>query len=88
MLHDLRHTVRLLVTRPGSSLLAVAVLALGIGSATAVASVVDALLLREPPFPAHDRLVAIWEQDTSSAVPRREVAPANYLDWRDSATTV
>jgi hypothetical protein len=88
MIHDLRHTLRLLAARPAFTLVATLVLALGIGASTAVVSLVDALLLREPPFPDADRIVAIWERDTTSPAHRREVAPANFLDWRAAATTM
>ncbi|HJR58810.1 MAG TPA: ABC transporter permease, partial [Vicinamibacterales bacterium] len=87
MLHDVRHVLRMLAARPVFTLVATGVLALGIGASTSIFSVVDTVLLRPLPYPDADRLVAIWERDTSSPVPRREVASANFLDWRDSVTT-
>ena len=45
--HDLRHGVRLLVRQPGTSILAVLTLALGIGVSSAIFSLVDAVMLRD-----------------------------------------
>ena len=60
---DLRYAWRSLLKRPGFSLLAIATLAFGIGSATAIFSVVDAVLLRPAPYPHPERLVEIRELD-------------------------
>lgn len=57
---DLRHGVRLLLRRRGFALAAIIPLALGLGAATAMYSVLDGLLLRPPAFTQPDRLVAIW----------------------------
>jgi putative ABC transport system permease protein len=88
MLHDARHAIRLLAARPTYSLVAIFVLALGVGSATAIVSVVDALLLRGLPFAAPERLVAVWQRDTTADTPRQDVAPANFLAWRERATSL
>jgi putative ABC transport system permease protein len=57
---DLGYALRSLRSRPLLVLVAVAVLALGIGASTAVFSVVDAVLLRPLPFAAPDRLLMVW----------------------------
>ena len=54
---ELRQAVRLMRRQPGFSAFAVATLAIGIGAATAVFSLVQAVLLRDFPFAA-PRLVA------------------------------
>ena len=60
---DLLYAWRSLLRRPGFSLLAIITLAFGMGSATAIFSVVDAVLLRPAPYPHPERLVEIRELD-------------------------
>jgi predicted permease len=59
VLQDLRYTLRTLSRDRGFTLVAILILALGIGANTAVFSVVNHLLLRPLPFPDADRLVWI-----------------------------
>ena len=56
---DLRYAIRHTRRRPGRATLAVFILAIGIGAATAVFSVVDQTVLRRPPFTAGERLVDV-----------------------------
>ena len=51
--HDLRYGARLLRQAPLFTLGSILVLALGIGSTTAMFSLVDAALIRPLPFPTH-----------------------------------
>lgn len=55
---DLKFAARSFVKQPGFSALVVATLALGIGAATAIFSIVDGILLRPLPFADPQRLVA------------------------------
>ena len=77
---DLRYSLRMVLKKPGFTLVAVITLALGIGANTAIFSAIDALLLNPMPFPELDRVVAVWEKGLE--VERNEPTVANYLDWR------
>ncbi|MFZ0393815.1 MAG: ABC transporter permease [Terracidiphilus sp.] len=59
LVHDLKYTIRKLVRDPGFTIVAVLILALGIGANVAVFSVVNTLMLRPLPFPHAQELVWI-----------------------------
>src|ERR671930_1966157 len=58
---DSRYAIRTWKRNPGFAIVAIATLALGIGAATAVFSIIEAILLRPLPYANADRLVAIWD---------------------------
>ncbi|MGH7505203.1 MAG: ABC transporter permease, partial [Longimicrobiales bacterium] len=58
----LSSAVRSLGRRPALAVTAVSVLALGIGSATAMFGVVDAVLLRPLPFPGEERVILVQKR--------------------------
>ena len=64
MLQDLRYAFRQCTANPGFALTAVISLALGIGAATAVFSVVYAALIDPYPYPAVDRIVRLVAENT------------------------
>jgi putative ABC transport system permease protein len=77
---------RSLLKARGFTAAAVTALALGLGAATAIFSVVDAVLLKAIPFRDPDRLVAIWEKNVALNRADMFAAPANYLEWRRSSS--
>lgn len=77
---DLRYALRTLAKNPGFATVAALVLALGIGSATALFTTVDRALLRAIPFPEPDRLVA--GQKSINGVPSGPVSGPDYYDYR------
>ena len=68
--HDARFALRMARRNPGFAALAVFTLALGVGSTTAIFSVVEAVLLNQLPYNHPDRVVALSEVDPSG--PTRE----------------
>jgi predicted permease len=83
-MRDIRDAVRHLIHRPGFAIAIVVTIGLGIGANALVFSAVRAILLRPLPFPAPERLVAVWE--TQPGIATRSVAPANFLDWRAASS--
>ncbi len=78
---DIRYGARNLARTPGFTVVAITVLALGIGANTAIFSVVNAVLLQPLAYGDPDRLVTVLHHGTGP------VATANYLDWRDQSTS-
>ncbi|MCC7417549.1 MAG: ABC transporter permease [Acidobacteria bacterium] len=78
---DLRHACRTLARSGGAGVVAIATLALGIGATTAIFSVVYGVLLRPLPYPAPDRLMAIWEVNSRGG--RSRLADPNFTDFRN-----
>jgi len=82
---DIRYGARALTKAPVFTLLAVAVLAAGIGATTAIFSLVDAILLRPLPYHAPDRLMFLAE--AAPDYPFNRVAPLNFVDWSEQNHT-
>ncbi len=82
---DLRHGVRVLIKHPGVTAIVVFTLALAIGAATAIFSVVYGVLLRPLPYPQPDRLLAVWEINHRGTYSR--LADPNFDDFRDRNRT-
>src|SRR6266496_3658732 len=75
----LRYAVRAMRTRPQLSLVAVALLALGIGANTTLFALADAVLFRPFPFAEQDRLVI---GGGVQAGRRAEIPYPDFIDWR------
>lgn len=87
LLQDLRFSLRQLIARPGFTIVAITVLALGIGAATAIFSVLDTLVIRALPYDDPERIVTVWERNLDAGTERDDVAPGNFYDWRDQASS-
>ncbi|MBO0720280.1 MAG: ABC transporter permease, partial [Blastocatellia bacterium] len=77
---DLRYGIRILRKSLGFTIVAVLALGLGIGSTTAIFSVVYATLLEAMPFPHPDQLVIVWSRINGG---RNVVSAADYLKWKE-----
>ncbi len=81
---DVQIAARSLWKAPGFALTAAATLALGIGAATAIFSVLDAVLLQSLPYPHADRLVRLYESNLAAGRPTAQVSPDTLADWHRS----
>jgi putative ABC transport system permease protein len=85
---DLKYALRTLSRTPGFSIIAVAVMALCIGAATSLFTIVRSVLLRPLPFRDPARLVIVHEHfrgawaNTPGEFSYNPVAPADFYDWR------
>jgi putative ABC transport system permease protein len=77
---DIRFGARMLLRRPGFTVVAVLTLALGIGANSAVYDVIENVLLAPLPYPAQDRIVKLWEVTAGGS--DNPVAEPNYFEWR------
>ncbi len=82
---DLSYGLRMLRKSPGFTLVAVLLLALGIGATTAIFSVVNGVLLAPLPFSDPASLVLVWEHAYKRDRERNVVGPFNFLRWRERA---
>jgi predicted permease len=86
-LRDLKIGVRTLLRSPGFSFIAILVMALCIGAATSLFTVVRSVLLRPLPFRDPSHLAVIYEHFRDPAMNAQEfnynaAAPADFIDWR------
>src|ERR1043166_6696266 len=80
-IQDLRFALRGLIKRPGFAWIAVVTLALGIGSSTAIFSVVDAAIIKGLPYQEPDRLYHMWERTSQKDFDQREFSYPDYQDY-------
>src|SRR5499426_3595958 len=86
LLQDLRYGARMLMNKPGFTLIAVITLAAGIAANTTIFSVADAVMLRPFNFQHQERLVMVWERSTAQGgFDHGSVAPGNFTDWREQS---
>ncbi len=81
---DLAYALRTFTKTPGFTAASIVALALGIGSVTAVFSVVDPLLFRPLPYADADRLVSIGM--AAPIEPDEWLLGPDYYEWRDQQT--
>ena len=82
LLRDIKYGIRNLFRQPEFTIPAVLALGLGIGSATAIFSVLDGIVLRPLPFKNPTRLVMLWETNLSKSLDHEPISPVNFVDYR------
>jgi predicted permease len=76
---DLRHALRRLRRSPGFTVVAVTIIALGIGVNTAIFGLVEAILFRPLPYEDLSRVVRVYTNRAASDIPEA----VSYLDYTD-----
>jgi len=91
-MRDVRYAIRSLLRTPAFTAATVLTLAIGIGAATAIYSVVDTILFRPLPFPGGDRLVRLVEYGPhfreGQPPLQRGITYQEHQGWRDRAKTI
>jgi putative ABC transport system permease protein len=81
---DARFGLRLLLQKPGMTLVAVLTLALGVGANTAIFSVVNGVLLRPLAYAEPSNLVMVWQDHSRiEGSPTEWASFENFSDWRE-----
>ncbi len=83
-LRDFRYGLASIRRAPGFTAIVVLVLALGIGGAVAMFSVVDAILIKPIPFPDPDRIVGLWEAPHPGA--SNATTAGQFVAWQRLAS--
>jgi predicted permease len=81
---DLRYAIRTLASKPGFTLAAVLVLALGIGVNSAVFSLINAFLLKPLQVQKPEELAGLYSRDTKHPSVYRAFSYPNYVDIRNN----
>ncbi len=84
---DLRHSLRILRRAPGTTILAVLALGLGIGLTAAQFSLIDSLLLTPLPFEEGSRLLHLERKRAAEGRYSIEVTQHDFIDWRAQQTS-
>jgi putative ABC transport system permease protein len=82
---DLRYGLRMMLKRPGFTLIAIGMLAVGIAANTTIFSIADALIFRPFDFPNQDRLAMIWSQSKSAGYHHKYIPTGLFTDWQEQS---
>src|SRR5262249_31661199 len=86
--HDLRFGARILLKKPGFTLIAALAIALGIGAVSTIFSTADATMLRPFSFPNQRRLAMLFERNPEAGITRASVSPGNVVALREQSQTL
>ena len=78
-MNDIRYGFRMLLKHKGFS--AVAIIALGLGTNTAIFSLVNGVLLRPLPFPNSDRIIYFEGRNPAAGITDSNISYLDFTDW-------
>ena len=84
---DLQYGLRNLLRSPAFTAAAILALGIGIGSVTAIFSILDDIMLRPLPFKDPSRLVMLWETNSPQSLDHEPISPVNFVDYRSLSHT-
>src|SRR5262245_19349673 len=84
LLKDIKHSLRMFWQSKTFTITAIAALALGVGTNTAIFSIVNTVLLKPVPFPDPDRLVMFMNTSPGGQGPG--ASPAKFQHWKAQPT--
>src|SRR5215212_1104558 len=84
----IRRSLRGLLRVPAFTGVCVLTLAVGIGVATAIFSIVDGILLTPLPYPESERLVGLWHTAPASGFDKLSQSPGTYLLYREHSRSL
>ncbi len=79
---DIKFGFRMLLQKPGFTVIALLTLALGIGATTAIFSIVYGTLLQPLPYPHSEQLVMVWSELKGD---RNQVSAGDFVDWQNQS---
>lgn len=83
---DVRYAVRKLFQRPGFTVAAVLILALGVSANTTIFSIVNTVLLSPLPYDRSNDLVVVKESNPTKSIEQNDISPGSFLDLREQTS--
>src|ERR1044071_10023635 len=83
--NDFRYAIRRLLKSPGFTVVAILILALGIGATTAIFSLVNGVLLRPLAYPEADRIIYFEGQNLEHGIVDSNVSVPDFQDWTNQS---
>ena len=85
LLADICYGLRGLFKSRGYTAVAALTLAVGVGAATAIFSMADAIMFHPYPFQDLEHIVDLGETIPNVSTERYGVSPGNYFDWKENS---
>jgi predicted permease len=83
MVHDLKHSARMLVKNPGFTCVAIVSIAIGVGANAAMFSMADALVLRPLTVPRPGAVITVAAVPSAQGLRNPSMSYRDYVDIRD-----
>jgi putative ABC transport system permease protein len=84
-MQPLRHVLRRLARSPLFTVLTILMLALGVGSNTAIFSLINGIVLKPLPYPQPEQLVSVWQKSNMANMGELEASPSDYFTFREES---